>query len=90
MIPIKFHKGWSLKFERVNKIFQDDFTQEYRLLQGWIDPSGPAASALEQGVAEEETRDETETAAARGEEKGAECSCSRGPFTSEARPNFLH
>lgn len=53
--------------------------------QGLGRPSGLAASALEQGVAEEETLDET---AAAGEGKGPECSCGRGPFTSEARPNL--
>ena len=37
-------------------------TQECRLLWGWVDPSGLAASALEQGVAEEETPDETAAA----------------------------
>lgn len=50
------------------RFFKMTLHKEYRLLRGWIDPSGPAASALEQGVAEEETRDET--AAARGRKRG--------------------
>lgn len=41
-------------------------TQECRLLWGWVDPSGLAASALEQGVAEEETPDETAAAGGEG------------------------
>lgn len=52
-------------------------TQECRLLWGWVDPSGLAASALEQGVAEEETPDET---AAAGGGEGARVSLPQRSF----------
>lgn len=60
-------------------------TQEYRLLWGWIDPSGLVASALEQGVAEEETHDET--AAARGRERGRSVAAADVP--SPPRPDQI-
>ena len=62
--------------------------KNYRLSRGWKDPAGPAASALEQGLAEKETIEET--AATRGRKRCQSVTMAKEKFTSVAESNFLH